>query len=242
MSSMIFNMIAKKALKDVKEKNLNAKDPYFEEVPVLGRDGRETGKTKKQKKGLPAGLSENDTIILKKVRKRAYRLDMSLFNLFGITFGWSSVVGIIPVIGDFIDLLLALTVVRTCSKIDGGMPPSLKSRMYINILLDFGVGLVPFVGDLADAVFRANTRNCWALEQYLKRKAESERTGHSNLVDEEGRPVKTQTTKQSSGGWRQSLFGGGAVRPADEEMAVVNNAPPQSEGVTSNGRTSRPQR
>ena len=66
-------------------------------MPVLDRNGRDTGKKKQQKKGLPVGLSQNDAAILKKVRKRAYRLDMSLFNLFGIRFGWSSVVGIIPV-------------------------------------------------------------------------------------------------------------------------------------------------
>jgi len=64
---------------------------------VYGRDGRPTGKVKKQKKALPTGLSQNDASVLKKVRRRAYRLDMSLFNLGGIKFGWSSVIGIIPV-------------------------------------------------------------------------------------------------------------------------------------------------
>lgn len=46
--------------------------------------------------------------------------------------------------------------------------------MYFNILLDFGIGLVPFVGDVADAIFRANTRNAWLLEEYLIQKAEAE--------------------------------------------------------------------
>ncbi len=48
--------------------------------------------------------------------------------------------------------------------------------MYFNILVAFVVGLMPFVGAVADAVFRANTRNCWTLEQYLVRKVEAERT------------------------------------------------------------------
>ena len=123
--------------------------------------------------------------------------------------------------------------------------------MYFNIILDFAVGLVPFVGDIADAAFRANTRNCWALEQYLKRKAESERTGHANIVAEaEGLPAQPQMTQQKSGGWRQALFGSGSPPPADEEMAVrPSNTRPQSEGITSNGRSNgngraatRPQR
>lgn len=42
--------------------------------------------------------------------------------------------------------------------------------MYINIMLDFAVGLVPFVGDVADALFRANTRNAVVLEKHLRAK------------------------------------------------------------------------
>jgi len=227
MSSAIFNMIAKKALKDVKDKNLNAKDPYFEEVTVYDNHGHPTGQKKKQKKGLPVGLSQNDGTVLKKVRRRAYRLDMSLFNCCGIRFGWSSVVGIIPVIGDFIDLFLAWNVVRTCAQIDGGLPASLRSRMFFNILLDFGVGLVPFIGDLADAVFRANTRNAWALEQYLVRKAEAERTGQTAAAAKttgppaQGQPAQPQPVRnKSTSGWRQALMGGGPSRQADEEMGI----------------------
>lgn len=66
-------------------------------MPVYDKHGRTTGKTKTRKRGIPTGLSPNDTKILKKVRRRAYRLDMSLFNCCGIRFGWSSLVAIIPV-------------------------------------------------------------------------------------------------------------------------------------------------
>jgi hypothetical protein len=74
-----------------------AQNPFEEQVPVYDKNGRDTGKTKTRKRGYPTGLSPNDAKILKKVRKRAYRLDMSLFNCCGIRFGWSSVIGIIPV-------------------------------------------------------------------------------------------------------------------------------------------------
>ncbi len=63
--------------------------------------------------------------------------------------------------GDLIDLILAWYVVRTCEQIDGGLPVAIQSRMYFNIMLDFAIGLVPFLGDIADAIFRANTRNAW---------------------------------------------------------------------------------
>lgn len=174
MSGQLFNMVAKRVLKNTAKKNINSKDPYFEEVAIYGRDGRPTGKTKQQKKGIPAILSAHDGGVLKKVRRRAYRLDMSLFNCFGIRFGWSSVIGFVPIIGDFIDLFFAYMLVRACSQVEGGLPGPILSRMYFNVMLDFGLGLVPFLGDVADAVFRANTRNAWILEEYLIQRAEEQ--------------------------------------------------------------------
>jgi hypothetical protein len=43
-------------------------------------------------------------------------------------------------------------------------------KMYINIILDFGIGLVPGLGDIADAIFRANIRNAALLEKFLRQK------------------------------------------------------------------------
>lgn len=65
---------------------------------------------------------------------------------------------------------MALMVLRTCEQIQGGLPADVKSRMYINIVLDFGLGLVPFLGDLADAMYKANTRNAVVLEKHLRAK------------------------------------------------------------------------
>ena len=52
--------------------------------------------TKKRKRAPPPGLNPNEAKVLKAVRKRAYALDMSLFNLCGLRFGWSSVIGLVP--------------------------------------------------------------------------------------------------------------------------------------------------
>lgn len=73
-------------------------------------------------------------------------------------------------IGDVIDAFMALMVLRTCQQVEGGLPASVKSKMMFNIILDFGIGLVPFVGDLVDALFRANTKNAIELERYLREK------------------------------------------------------------------------
>lgn len=63
---------------------------------------------------------------------------------------------------------MALMVFKTCNKIEGGLPGSLKSKMLFNIIVDFAIGLVPFIGDIADAAFRCNTKNAILLEDYLR--------------------------------------------------------------------------
>lgn len=61
-------------------------------------------------------------------------------------------------------------VLRTCQQIEGGLPADVQAKMMFNIALDFGIGLVPFLGDIADALFRANTRNAVELERHLRAK------------------------------------------------------------------------
>ena len=54
----------------------------------------------------------------------------------------------------------------TCT--NAGLPASLRSRMIFNIVFDFALGLVPLLGDVADAFYRANTRNAALLYSHLK--------------------------------------------------------------------------
>jgi len=173
MTSIVAKYISKRVLGESLQNNFGKEDPYFETVPATRLDGRPSSKKgKKRRKALPAGISDHDAKVLTKVKRRAYRLDMSLFNCCGIRFGWSSVIGIIPGIGDVIDAFMAMMVLRTCQQVEGGLPNEIKAKMLFNIVLDFGIGLVPFLGDIADALFRANTRNAVVLEKFLRAKGE----------------------------------------------------------------------
>ncbi|KOS19088.1 putative membrane protein [Escovopsis weberi] len=174
MASILAKTISKRILKESVTNKFGSEDPYFEQVPATRLDGRPTGKVKKRKKALPPGISEHDGKVLTKVKRRAYRLDMSLFNFLGIRFGWSSVLGLIPAAGDSLDAFMALMVFRTCCQVEGGLPNSLKFWMLMNIVVDFFIGLVPILGDLADALFRANTRNAMLLEKHLREKGQKE--------------------------------------------------------------------
>jgi len=128
---------------------------------------------------------------------------------------------------------MALMLVRTCGKIEGGLPSTLRLRMLFNIMLDFGIGLVPFVGDIADALYRANTRNAWLLEVYLQKKAEAEKKGHVSdpdlgiqmmpvkpeaaRIQQPTRPEPVRVQSDPRGGFR---YTNGKVRRPDEEMAM----------------------
>jgi len=169
MSGLLAKYVGKKIFKEFPVNKFGCEDPYFEQVPVKQMSGRDDPvKTKKRKKALPPGLTPQEEKVLIKVKRRAYRLDLSLFNLCGLRFGISSVIALIPVIGDFADALLALMVIRTAQQAD--IPQTLLIQMFFNVLVDFVLGLVPFVGDLADVAFKANTRNAALLEQHLREK------------------------------------------------------------------------
>ena len=51
---------------------------------------------------MPPGLSKRDAKILKSVKRRAHYLDKG-FRICGMRFGWTFVVGMVPVVGDVAD-------------------------------------------------------------------------------------------------------------------------------------------
>ena len=130
-------------------------------------DPKRPGKTKKVKKVIPPYIPEHDALILAKVRSRAYKMDCGLFTLFGIRFGWESVIGIVPAFGDALGAFIALMIFKRMRKVEGGLDTGTQIQMLINIIIDFAVGLIPFVGDLIDAAFKANTKNVRLLERHV---------------------------------------------------------------------------
>lgn len=138
-------------------------DPFYQMIP----HPKKPGKMKKVKRQIPAYIPPREAEILAYARKRAYRLDFALFSLFGIRFGWSSVIALIPAIGDALDAAFALLLIRKMATVPCGLPKSILLYMGINIFIDFVVGLVPFVGDLADAYVKCNSKNVRLLEKHL---------------------------------------------------------------------------
>lgn len=175
------------------KKVTSGEDPYFAQVP----DPKRNGKFKKVKKQIPGYIPEHDALILASVRKSAYRLDCSLFELFGMRFGWESAIGLIPFAGDAIGVCMALLLFKKCMTVDGGLPSQVSMKMLINIILDFVVGLVPILGDLADAAFKANTKNLRLLERHLDAKYKP--NGGRDERDYGGMDKETRRQNRKSG-------------------------------------------
>jgi hypothetical protein len=105
-----------------------------------------------------------------KLRRLAERLVTLLDDRFRIPgtnfrFGLDPIIGVLfPGIGDAVTGvgsigLLVLALLR-------GVPRVVLFRMIFNIVLDAIVGLLPFVGDVFDAVFKANRRNLELIRQH----------------------------------------------------------------------------
>ena len=76
-------------------------------------------------------------------------------------------------VGDFVDFFMALTLIKTASGVDGGLPKTLYAMMMANILWDLAFGFIPVLGDVVDMWNKANTRNAWLLDAYLTEKAKA---------------------------------------------------------------------
>ncbi|KAI0406747.1 hypothetical protein F4802DRAFT_557393 [Xylaria palmicola] len=230
-------LIQDKILKERLENRFGVEDPYFEQVPATRLDGTPNGKFKKVRKAVPPGISAHDAEVLTKVKRRAYRLDMSFGSILGIKFGWGSLIALFPIIGDLGDTMLGYLVIRTAKQVEGGLPFGLRLQMYFWLLVDLIIGLIPFVGDVADALILANTRNAAALEEHLRQK------GKKNLRSS-GQPVPASDPSDPVEFDRFHTESPGMSRPPRGNKQPTNEPSnvhaPQTSGVASMQST-RPQ-
>jgi hypothetical protein len=105
-----------------------------------------------------------------KIRQRIETLEMLLersFVLPGVRMpiGLDAIVGLVPVIGDFITAAMGAYIVWEARNL--GLPKWQLWRMSGNILFDTALGAVPVVGDAADFLFRSNSRNLKIIKRHL---------------------------------------------------------------------------
>lgn len=87
----------------------------------------------------------------------------------GWRFGWDSVLGLLPGVGDLVTIGPAIYVLYEGHRM--GARKSTLARMGLNSGLDLLVGSVPIFGDVFDASFKSNKRNVALLKDDLNAQA-----------------------------------------------------------------------
>lgn len=90
-----------------------------------------------------------------------------------ITVGLDALVGLLPVLGDLIGVVLSSFILAEASRL--GAPKSVLWRMAGNVGIEGLVGMVPFAGDIVDAAFKANQRNVKLLDAWYQNPGKTER-------------------------------------------------------------------
>ncbi|MFT6532079.1 MAG: hypothetical protein ACJASC_001626 [Limimaricola cinnabarinus] len=105
---------------------------------------------------------------LARLDRMAHLMD-ARFKLFGFRFGYDSLLGLIPGVGDTISLAPSAWLVWRAHQL--GVPRRKIGRMAVNTGVDYVVGSIPVIGDLIDFGFKANLRNAAILREHLERDA-----------------------------------------------------------------------
>jgi hypothetical protein len=82
------------------------------------------------------------------------------------TIGLEALIGLVPVFGDLVGVLLSSYIVSEAARLGAGK--SILARMTFNVVVEGLAGMVPFAGDLFDAAWKANQRNVRLLNDYLE--------------------------------------------------------------------------
>lgn len=101
---------------------------------------------------------------LKTANTLAQALD-NQFSIFGFRFGLAPIIGLIPGLGDTIDLLLSMYIVWIALR--ARAPMSVLTRMLVNIGTNYLIALIPVFGDLTYLLRRVNLKNVQLLKTAL---------------------------------------------------------------------------
>ncbi len=106
------------------------------------------------------------------IRRRIEMLEMVLERSFVVpgtkyAIGLDAIAGLVPVLGDVVTGVMGLYLVWEGRNL--GLPKWKIARMIGNVGIDTTLGLIPFVGDAFDFVFRSNSRNVKIIKRHLDR-------------------------------------------------------------------------
>jgi Domain of unknown function (DUF4112) len=80
--------------------------------------------------------------------------------------GLDGIVGLFPGVGDLAGTLVSALIVASATQ--AGLPRAAVGRMMANVAVDTLLGGIPFLGDLFDFAFKANTKNIQIYREHLE--------------------------------------------------------------------------
>ncbi len=92
-------------------------------------------------------------------------MDSKFTGPMGFRFGLDGIIGLVPVVGDFIGIGISLFIVYEAAML--GCSPSVLLRMGVNILVESVIEMIPILGSLFDFVWKANNKNILLIETHL---------------------------------------------------------------------------
>ena len=101
---------------------------------------------------------------LERMRALSRLLDTAFTLPRGFKIGIDPLIGLIPGIGDFIASTLSIWLLYDAARL--GIRKRVLSLMVFNVMMEALVGAVPVIGNLIDAVWKANTRNMRLVEKH----------------------------------------------------------------------------
>lgn len=103
---------------------------------------------------------------LERANKLANLLD-NQFNFFGVRFGVTMLLDVIPEIGDVVAFFLSLYFIQLAISLKA--PKTLVARMLFNIGINLFLGLIPVVGEATYILRKANLQNIALLKSYIQK-------------------------------------------------------------------------
>lgn len=110
-----------------------------------------------------SGLRSDDVAALRQLS----RLMDSAFEIPGlkVRFGIDAILGLIPGLGDLASSAVALLILKAAAQ--NGVPRVAIARMGFNLMVDWLVGSIPFLGDVFDIYWKSNVKNVELLQRHL---------------------------------------------------------------------------
>ncbi|PAV16735.1 hypothetical protein PNOK_0835500 [Pyrrhoderma noxium] len=121
-----------------------------------------------EKRPKPHWLPSEDWELLKHIRKNAHWMDYGCSCCCdSVVIGRSAVISLVPAVGPIVCIVLGSRMVNSkARKFD--LPWSTTAMMYFRTGASECIGLVPVVGEVFVAWYKASTRNLYALEEVLE--------------------------------------------------------------------------